>query len=245
MADDVPGAGSGYRILQFTAPLSPGSSGGVLVDAEARILGIVVGSLKRRPECQFLPYLSTASPVSAMHLAACALTRARASATIRRQNDAYCNGSYQPSRSTRGSSWFYSTSSRTSAKFTPYRCSPKRFICAASGCKTIFIRRPCFPQLGVRFADYGRTADIAITVDRPVMTFDWTYTMVYQPKSLTLASGMVDATDEFDAGPKAGRQPSWNSSLLSCCCRAGNWTGQPVHLTANSTVLSRCRERCR
>src|SRR5215510_6607505 len=45
MADDVPGAGSGYRILQFTAPLAPGSSGGVLVDAEAKILGIVVGSL--------------------------------------------------------------------------------------------------------------------------------------------------------------------------------------------------------
>jgi hypothetical protein len=34
------------------------------------------------------------------------------------------------------------------------------------------------------------------------MTFDWTYTLVYQPKSLTLASGMVEATDEFDAGPK-------------------------------------------
>src|SRR5260370_1055208 len=43
-ADDVPGAGSGYRILQFTAPLAPGSSGSVLVDAEARILAIVVGS---------------------------------------------------------------------------------------------------------------------------------------------------------------------------------------------------------
>ncbi len=78
--------------------------------------------------------------------------------------------------------------------------------------KTIYLRRErlqddihktaMFPQLGVRFADYGQTADIAITVDRPVMTFDWTYTLVYQPRSLTLASGTVEATDEFDAGPK-------------------------------------------
>jgi hypothetical protein len=78
--------------------------------------------------------------------------------------------------------------------------------------KTIYLRRerlqddihktPMFQQLGLRFADYGQTADIAITVDRPVMTFDWTYTLVYQPKSLTLASGSVEATDEFDAGPK-------------------------------------------
>jgi serine protease Do len=44
MAENVPGAGGGYRILQFTAPLAPGSSGGVLVDADARMLGIVVGS---------------------------------------------------------------------------------------------------------------------------------------------------------------------------------------------------------
>ncbi len=78
--------------------------------------------------------------------------------------------------------------------------------------ETIYLRRErlqddihktgMFPHLGLRFADYGQTADIAITVDRPVMTFDWTYTLVYQPKSLTLASGTVEATDEFDAGPK-------------------------------------------
>jgi hypothetical protein len=78
--------------------------------------------------------------------------------------------------------------------------------------KTIYLRRErlqddihktsMFPQLGLRFADYGQTADVAITVDRPVMTFDWTYTIFYQPKSLTLASGMVEGTDEFDAGPK-------------------------------------------
>jgi len=45
LADEVPGAGSGYRLIQFTAPSSPGSSGGVLIDGEGRALGLIVGSL--------------------------------------------------------------------------------------------------------------------------------------------------------------------------------------------------------
>jgi len=78
--------------------------------------------------------------------------------------------------------------------------------------KTIYLRRErlqddiqkaaMFRQLGLHFADYGQTADIQITVDRPVMTFDWTYALVYQPRTLTLSSGMIEAADEFDAGPK-------------------------------------------
>jgi hypothetical protein len=77
--------------------------------------------------------------------------------------------------------------------------------------KTIYIRRErlqddlrktaLFPQLGMRFADYGETADVSITVDRPFLTFDWTYTLVYQPNGLTLAAGSIEAADEFDAGP--------------------------------------------
>jgi len=78
--------------------------------------------------------------------------------------------------------------------------------------KTIYIRRErlqddlrntaLFRQLGVRFADYGETADVAVTVDRPFLTFEWTYTLVYQPNELTLASGAIEGADEFDAGPK-------------------------------------------
>lgn len=44
LADEIPAAGTGYRLLQFTAPVSPGSSGGLLVDEEGRALGIVIGS---------------------------------------------------------------------------------------------------------------------------------------------------------------------------------------------------------
>jgi hypothetical protein len=45
LADEVPGAGTGYRLIQFTAPASSGSSGGVLIDSRGNALGLVVGSL--------------------------------------------------------------------------------------------------------------------------------------------------------------------------------------------------------
>ncbi len=44
MADEVAGAGSGYRLIQLTAPVSVGSSGGVLLDRYGNALGLIVGS---------------------------------------------------------------------------------------------------------------------------------------------------------------------------------------------------------
>jgi S1-C subfamily serine protease len=45
LADEIPGAGTGFRVLQFTAPASPGANGGVLIDAKGRALGLITGSL--------------------------------------------------------------------------------------------------------------------------------------------------------------------------------------------------------
>src|SRR5713226_9491056 len=200
MADDVPGAGSGYRILQFTAPLSPGSSGGVLVDSEARILGIVVGSLSVGQNVNFaVPFDSIAG-------------LGNASGGMR-----FDSGARLQPFSAKATSAAAAPSNPPAAPVVPPgltlpRPEQRQMHTISVHSKTIYLRRErlqddihktgMFPHLGLRFADYGQTADIAITVDRPVMTFDWTYTLVYQPKSLTLASGTVEATDEFDAGPK-------------------------------------------
>jgi len=200
MADDVPGAGSGYRILQFTAPLSPGSSGGVLVDAEAKVLGIVVGSLSVGQNVNFAVPIDSIAGLANVSGG----TRFDSGARLQPFGAKATSASAAPSTPP--------AAPLAPPGLTLPRPDQRQMHTISVHSKTIYLRRErlqddihktaLFPRLGVRFADYGQTADIAITVDRPVMTFDWTYTLVYQPKSLTLASGTVEATDEFDAGPK-------------------------------------------
>lgn len=199
MADDVPGAGNGYRILQFTASSSPGSSGGVLVDAQARALGIVVGSITQGQNINF------AVPVDSV----AGLASASGGTPFASGSRLQLPGSKVTSVGTPSST---PPAVAAPPSVTLPRAEERQMHSISVHSKTIYLRRErlqddiqktgMFPQLGLRFADYGQTPDIAITVDRPVMTFDWTYTLVYQPRSLTLASGTIEATDEFDAGPK-------------------------------------------
>ena len=205
MADEVPGAGSGYRLLQFTAPLAPGSSGGVLVDVEARALGIVVGTVSRGQNINF------AVPVdSVVGLAAVSGGTRFDSGTLLQLPNAYVAGTVgAPIRNP-------AVPPLSSQDLGLPRPEQLQIHTLNVYSKTIYIRRErlqddlqksaMFKQLGLRFADYRETADVSITIDRPFLTFDWTYTLVYQPSGLTLASGMIEAVDEFDVGPKLAAQ---------------------------------------
>ena len=197
-ADEVPGAGSGYRLLQFTAPLSPGSSGGVLVDAEAHALAIVVGSLSAGQNVNFAIPLD-----SVVGLATIAGGTPFASGSQLQLPSAGRPG-------TPSSPGSVTNLPPGAPQLPPADQLQIKTISVYS--KTIFLRRerfqddlrqhPLFRRLGLRFADYNQTADVAITVDRPFLTFDWTYNLVFQPSSLTLATGTIIGDDEFDAGPK-------------------------------------------
>jgi S1-C subfamily serine protease len=52
-ADELPGAGTGYRLMQFTAPASPGSSGGVLFDRKGAAVALVVAALPQGQNLNF------------------------------------------------------------------------------------------------------------------------------------------------------------------------------------------------
>ncbi len=204
LADDVPGAGSGYRLLQFAASLAPESGGGVVVDQQGQALGIVVAFSPGQNVNFAVPVDSVAGLAAATGGTPfasgqkLALSKAPAAAA--------------------GAMPFGIAAGTPAVPPDLDLSRPQqlqiRSVSIAS--KTIYLRRErlqddvqktaLFRQLGLRFADYGQTADVSVTVDRPVLTFDWTYTLVHQPSGLTLASGMIEAADEFDAGPKLAGQ---------------------------------------
>ena len=200
MADEVPGAGNGYRLLQFTAPMSPGSSGGVFVDAEARILGIIIGSFSIGQNVNFaVPVENVAGLGNGS-----GGTKFESGARLQLPGAPAAFAAPSPSNPPK------MAAAPKDLTLPPPEQRKIRTISVLS--KTIYLRRerlqddmtktPLFQQLGLRFADYGQVADVAITVDRPVMTYDWTFSLVYQPRDLTLTSGMIEAVDEYDAGPK-------------------------------------------
>ncbi len=196
MADDVPGAGSGYRLLQVTAPMSPGSSGGVVVDAQARALGLVVGALSGGQNLNFAVPLDSIAGLANVAGGTAFASGARLQLTTAAAGAPHAS----PAR----------TVPAAPVPELP-RADQIQIRSVTVHSKTVYIRRErlqddlrkhaLFSQLGLRFADYGETADVAITVDRPFLTYDWTYTLTYQPTGMTLASGSIVGDDEYDAGP--------------------------------------------
>lgn len=59
MADEVPNAGRGFRVLQFSAPISAGSSGGLLTNEKGQAIGLIVASLSAGQNLNFAIPLSS------------------------------------------------------------------------------------------------------------------------------------------------------------------------------------------
>jgi len=201
MADEVPGAGSGYRLLQSTAPLAPSSSGGVLVDMQGQALGIITGSITAGQNVSFAVPLDSVAGLAT----ASGGTKFASGRRLQLPTATVASASGTPTRPAAAP-----PAASPDLSLPPPAQRQIRSISVLS--KTIYIRRErlqddlrntaLFRQLGVQFADYGETADVSITVDRPVLTFEWTYTLVHQPSGRTLDSGWIEGADEFDAGPK-------------------------------------------
>lgn len=192
LADDVPGTGSGYQLLQFTAPVSPGSSGGVLVDAQARMLGVIVASKNGQN-------LNFAVPVNAVI--------GLADATVGTPLGSGSNLRLPTPEAPPSSVAVASTNAteRLREVKTVYVRSNTSYFEPVQ-LQNDLRKRPEFVAWQLLIVDDVKVADAMIEVDRPLFTFTFTYTLTDRKTSVVLASGKVTAWDGNLAAPGLAKE---------------------------------------
>jgi len=181
-ADEVPGAGSGFRLLQFSAPVAPGSSGGALVDKSGGLIGIITSGKGTAafavPIDSVLGLPDSGHPVTLGSGSALQMP-AKAAAQIP-QSSAAISG-VDPRQILKDA----------------------KTVCIQS--KTLFLtvdtldrdltREKDWPKLGLTIVQDPRVADLLIEIDRPLFTYIHTFVIVDKKTSIVLGSGKVTAFD--------------------------------------------------
>ena len=212
LADDVPGAGNGYRIVQFTAPVSPGSSGGVLVDAQGRALGIVVGSVTDGQNLNFavplenvlgLAQLSGGTPF-AKGTDLRAPTPERTAPTPEpkplppRGPEVFGGNApiVQPVNPS-GPELSRPIESRDPTQLlrsfrTVYIVSKTVWL-KQDLMQQALMKEPALQAWGVAVVTDPTLADVRLSVDRVLFTWTWTYELVHQNTGIVLGTGKYNA----------------------------------------------------
>jgi S1-C subfamily serine protease len=185
-AHEVPGAGSGFRVLQFTCVVAPGSSGGALVDAQGRLLGIVTASLGGQGLNFAVPAESVMGlinfPSRGMLGSGKELDLKPPESPVRASLNEAKQGEML------GAARTLTVNSKTSF-FTP------------DALENELAKKPELSAWGIKIVRDVRVADIIVSVDRPLFTYDFTYTATDTRTSIVLASGKVTAVDGVRAAP--------------------------------------------
>ena len=63
-----------------------------------------------------------------------------------------------------------------------------------------------FHESGIRLVQRAALADLLVTVDRPALTFDWTYTISERKTSVVFAAGKITAPDGRTAARQLARE---------------------------------------
>lgn len=200
LADEIQGAGTGYRLIQFTAPISAGSSGGLLVDGNARLLGIIVGTFEEGQNLNFaVPIESVIGlgniPATATFRSGTRLQLPTAAPVLGRTPKAGVD--------VEGPEKSEVIASRDPKvilhKFRTLYVSSRTVWLKDEVMKNALRQQPQFKDLGVVLVDNPKMADAVLVTDRVLMTWDFTYSLSHQNTSIVLATGKFTSIDGMAA----------------------------------------------
>lgn len=192
-ADEISGAGSGFRMLQFTAPVAPGSSGGALMDRSGALVGIITRGMQSAAFA--VPIESVLGlPASEHHLrlgsGASLQLPAKLLDDVPKSSAAIDH--VDPKQMLRRSK-------------TIYIHSKTAFLTVATLDRALALQKD-WPKLGVTIVQDQRVADLLVEIDRPLFTYVHTFVLVDKRTSIVLTSGKVTAFDGTVASDGIAKQ---------------------------------------
>jgi hypothetical protein len=181
-ADEVPGAGSGFRLLQFTAPVAPGASGGALVDSSGALIGIITGGKGAAAfavPIENLLGLPEAGPRVALGSGSALRMPAQQAAEVPQSSAAIAGA--DPKQILKNARTV-SISSKTS------------FLTVDTLVRALTLQKD-WEKLGLTIVADRRVADLFIEIDRPLFTYIHTFVITDKRTTIVLGSGRVTAFD--------------------------------------------------
>jgi len=188
LADEFPGAGQGFRVVQFTAPMPPSSLGGALTDSQGRLLGFIPGSPKAAGQPFAIPWQSVAG-LPSLGFGRTALGNGK-NLTLPHTApnvEAAAEGPSVPATALARARSLRVTS--TTSFFTPFMLEKELMDNAQ------------FRALGVNVVNGFKGGELLVTVERPLFTYDFTYSVSDVQTDIVMATGKVTAID----GPHAAQ----------------------------------------
>lgn len=182
-ADEVPGAGTGFRLLQFTAPVAPGASGGALVDKDGALLGIITGGVHGGAAfavpIETVMGLPDSGRRTLLGSGASLQMPAQIAASIPQSSAAIASA--DPHQILKDAKTIY-IHSKTS------------FLTVDTLDRTLVMQKD-WDKLGLTIVGDPRVADLLIELDRPLFTYVHTFVISDKKTSIVLGSGKVTAFD--------------------------------------------------
>lgn len=182
----------GYRVLQFTAPVSPGSSGGAVVDSKGRALGIVVFSKQGQA-------LNFAVPLDSVFGLASGSEHTPLPSGVNLQPQ-------QPELPPSSASLAHEKPADLLRKARTVFVNSKTVWFTTSMLEMELMKQRGFNDLGLTVVRDRRLADLDIEVDRPLWTYTFTAVVQDARTSILLGNDEVIAASGELAAPSLAQK---------------------------------------
>lgn len=193
-ADEVPGAGSGFRLFQFTAPVAPGASGGALLDKHGALAGIITKGMQSGTAfaipIESVIGLPNSGRTSVFGSGSYLQMPVQAAKEAAQESAAVANA--DPKKMVKDAR-------------TIYIYSKTSFLTVDTLDRALLLEKR-WPGLKLTIVQDERLADLVVQVDRPLFTYIHTFVLTDKKTTIVLGSGKVTAFDGSIASSPLARQ---------------------------------------